>query len=117
MRSPLCLAALACLGLACATLPFPHEKVTAAQASIRAAEELGADRTPAAAPFLRLARSEAQQASTMLRSGSSKKLEDVTILLERSRADAELAIALAKEAAIRTDAERIAAQARELQSR
>lgn len=92
---------------ACATT-VPAERMASAQAAIRAANEVGADRTPTAALHLQYAREEFSQAQQLSARGESDRAR---ALLARSEADAELSLALAREAGSRSDVRAAEAQA------
>lgn len=66
-----------------------------ASAALRAAQEVGAEQTPQAAYHLELAREQMRTAEVLIQSG---KMEDAGRVLMRAKADAELAIALSREA-------------------
>ncbi len=76
----------------CATAPLRTEASTS---GIRAAEEVGAPAVPKAALHLQLAREELQRAKDLSAKGEP---EQAASLLRRSEADAELAVALSREA-------------------
>jgi len=79
---------------ACATMPPPTAKVATAAAAIRAAQELRAVDTPDAQLRLQYAQDEYQAAQKQIEAGDEEKAER---LLDRSAADAELAVAIAKQ--------------------
>lgn len=86
----------ACLfGLACGGAAVPTEKLTAAESSMRAAEEVGAKSVPKAELHLKLAEEQVAQARKLSEDGENER---AARLLSRARADAELAVALAKDA-------------------
>jgi hypothetical protein len=99
LRIPALIAVLF-LSASCATTNVPDEKAETSSASIRAAEEVGATRTPAAALHLQLAKEEFEYAQHL---PADKAHADR--LMRRAQADAELALALA-----RTDTDKAAAQ-------
>lgn len=81
------------LGASCAsTSSAPSEKSESSSASIRAAEEVGANHTPSAALHLQLAKEQFEQARQL----ASSDKEHSERLLQRAQADAELALALAR---------------------
>lgn len=86
----------------CASAPPPVEKMQASQAAIRAAEELGATRVPQAALHLQLAKEQSEAAKQALEQSDKPRAEG---LLMRAEADAELALALARESNARADAQ------------
>lgn len=81
------------LGAGCAVAPLHSEASTS---GIRAAEEVGAPRVPGAALHLQLAKEELQHAKDLSADG---KASEASSQLQRSEADAELAVALSREAA------------------
>jgi hypothetical protein len=89
-----------------------NEKVAATDSSIRAAEELGAPRVPQAALHLQLAKEENDRAEEFVKQGDTKHAEGQ---LMRAQADAELALALAREAPMQVEAQQEADKARALQ--
>lgn len=95
-------AALLALGTACAAVQVaPSSGVIASQASIRAAEEVGAGKDPRAALHLRLAKEQYAFAQRLLQEGEE---DHARVVLMRSDADAELALALAKRGVARANA-------------
>jgi hypothetical protein len=86
---------LGALGVvACASNPVPPAKVTDTQASISAAEAVGASNNPRAALHMKLAREQLQQGEALLRDGEE---EEARLVIDRARMDAELAMALTRE--------------------
>jgi hypothetical protein len=79
-------------GGACATSAVVNNTDGPA-AAIRAAEEVGATKVPAASLHLQLAKEQLARAQTM--TGASDRTR-AALLLERSQADAELALALTR---------------------
>jgi hypothetical protein len=98
--TPACL--IACLSVACATMPPPQDRLIASQSAIKAAEEVGANSVPAAALHLQLAREQTEQAEKFIAQGANHRAE---FSLLRADADAELALALAREAPARARAQ------------
>jgi hypothetical protein len=98
--------------LRCASTPVFTEKLAATEAPIRAAEELGATRVPQAALQLKLAQDEMEVAKQFLKDGNKQRAD---WLLLRAQADAELAVALAKEAPLEAEAKNATEQVRALQ--
>jgi hypothetical protein len=96
----------------CATVPKPTEQAISSQAAIRAAEEVGARSTPDAALHLQLAQEQARAAETLMHEGDYKRARS---LLLRSQADAELAISLAREQEMRSEAQQVLDRLRQLQ--
>lgn len=89
-------AGIGLLAVACASGPEPTERLASAQASIRAAKEVGAANVPQAQLHAQLAEEQVTQASKLMEDGENERAE---FLLRRASADAELALALAREAA------------------
>lgn len=89
-----------------------NEKVAATDSSIRAAEEVGAPGVPQAALHLQLAKEENEHAQKFIKDGDAKHAEGQ---LMRAQADAELALALAREAPMQVEAQHEADKARALQ--
>lgn len=99
------IAALGGLGLvACASAPVPAERNAGTEASIRGAQEAGADGVPAARLHLQMAKDQEAEAARMAAAGD----ERASLVASRSRADAELALGLAKEAQVHQEATRAA---------
>jgi hypothetical protein len=88
------------LGIGCASSPVPTEQLASAQASVRAAQELGATRVPRANLHLRLAQNQVERARQLSKDGDNDRAR---IVLTRANADAELAVALTREAAVYQD--------------
>lgn len=90
---------------ACGSAAVPAGKLTNTQGTIRAAEEVGAERTPQAALHLKLARDQLAQAERLIREGDTEEAE---LVLNQAQADADLAVAHSHE----TNAKREAQEAR-----
>jgi hypothetical protein len=102
--------ALACTAsIGCASRPLPTARVGSAEAAVRAAREVGADGVPVAAMHLRVAQDELARGHALVHDGEYEQAE---WMLVRSEADAELALALAREARQRAAADEIAARVR-----
>ncbi len=97
----------------CATA-VPPEKISAADASIRAAEELGAPKVPQAALHLQLAKEETGHAQKLIQDGDPTRAAGI---LSRAQADAELAVAEAREAPMKEEAQHEIDKARALQQK
>ena len=80
---------------ACAGSPKPMSKMVDAQAALRAADEVGADKVPQGQLRMQLAREELQRADRLLKDGENERAAGA---LERAKADAEVAIALTRQA-------------------
>jgi hypothetical protein len=81
-----------------------------AQAAYRAAKEAGAEQDPQAQLHLKLAEEQFAKAKTLLDQEENRRAD---FLLIRSKADAELALAIAEERESREAAERARTQATE----
>jgi len=92
---------------ACASYPAPTERMARSQSAVRAAEEVGGQSDPHAALYLQLAQEELAQAKQLMNDGDNRRAD---YLLLRSDADAELAIALTRSAAVRIEADRAIAE-------
>ena len=101
MMKHIAMASLAVLGLAgCATVMIPPASLERSEASIRGAEEVGALGVPAAKLHLQLAKDQTETAKKMAASGD----ERAELVLARAESDSELALVLAREASVHTDA-------------
>jgi hypothetical protein len=90
--------------MGCASFPPPTETMAEAIASVRGAEEVGAEQVPVAALQLQLAREEIAKARKLMAEGEH---EPAYYEAMRAAHDAELAIALVRE----TEARNVAKQA------
>jgi hypothetical protein len=88
----------------CATTSSP-ESMEKSAATIRAAQEVGSSSVPKAALHVQLAREQSAHAKELLKSGGSDDRKQAESLFARAQADADLALALARE-----DVDRDAAQ-------
>ncbi len=101
-------------GFGCATAPLAPEKLASSQAAIRSANEVGAGELPQAELHVRLAQEQLAQAKQLQKEGEDERAE---LFLQRSAADAELAIILAREAAAKEEAAKAKAALIELQGK
>ena len=83
------------IAIACGGAPQPTERLASAQAAVRAAKEVGADNVPQAQLHTKLAEEQVIQANKLIEEGENERAE---MILRRATADAELAVALAREA-------------------
>ena len=74
---------------------MPHDALSAAQADVKGAEVGGATENPKAALHVKLAKDQIELAQKQINDGDN---EEALRTLNRAQADAELALALAKEA-------------------
>jgi hypothetical protein len=91
-----------------ASYPPPHDHLASAIAASRGAEEAGARRIPRAALHLKLAEEEIAQVRTMMENGENQRADSMS---QRAAADAELALALARENAALERSKEAAARA------
>ena len=89
------LAPAAFILLACGSSPPPTHELTQAQGAVRAAEEIGTEDHPQAALYLKRAQDGIQRALVLI---DDKRHDDARWELTKAEVDAELAIALAREA-------------------
>ena len=78
----------------CAGFPLPTQRMADAESARRTAVELGATTQPASALHVKLAEEEIAQAKKRISAGDNREADS---LLIRSKADSELALALANE--------------------
>jgi len=91
------------LGLACSACGGaapPDQRLTESQAAVRAAQEVGAERVPQSALHLKLAQEQVDKGRRLMNEGDN---EEANLMLQRAQADAELAIALAREESMRQE--------------
>ena len=86
-----------------ATFPPPTQRMADAQSAERSATELGANNVPAAKLSLKLAHGQIAQAQRDMTNGENERADS---LLIRAKADAELAIAQAREQGARVAGQR-----------
>lgn len=94
MRSTF-LAGLALVAMGCASHPAPTDQVASSLAAVRGAEEAGARDVPEAALHMKLAEEQIEQAKKLMEDDDNQRAEDLAL---RAYQDAELAVALAREA-------------------
>jgi hypothetical protein len=99
------------LSASCAGAPPPHAKVASSEAAVRSAEELGARTVPQAGLYLELAQKELDQGKALMRDGKNREAAESLV---KSQADAEVALALARESRTRTAAEQAKARVQAL---
>ncbi|HET9959705.1 MAG TPA: DUF4398 domain-containing protein [Polyangiaceae bacterium] len=90
------------LMLGCASHPPPSDHLASAIAATRGAQEAGAPRVPKAALQLKLAEEQIAEARKMMSNGDNERADYMTL---RAYNDAELALALTREAAANKRAE------------
>jgi len=94
---------------ACASFPPPTQRLADAEAAGRSAREVGADGQPVAKLEVKLADEEIAQAKALMANGDNRRADFV---LMRARADAELALALAREQHANAEIQRAIEQSR-----
>ena len=77
-----------------ASMPAPTQHMADAEAASRSAREVGADSQPAAKLQVKLADEQIAEAKTLIANGDNDR---ASYVLLRARADAELALSLARE--------------------
>jgi pyridoxal biosynthesis lyase PdxS len=96
MRTLLGVLGLIGLGAAgCASHPAPTEQLASSLAAVRGAEEVGARNVPEAALHVKLAEEQIERAKKLMSDDENRKAEDLAV---RAYQDAELALAIAREA-------------------
>lgn len=104
----------AALASACAAaLPVPNARLAASEASYRGAQEAGADGAPQAKLALKLAQDEIVKGKQLM---AQEKNGAAARVLDQAKADAELAIGLARQAKAEWEAEQSLEQIKALQS-
>lgn len=98
------------LAAGCGSAPLKTDRSTS---GIRAAEEVGAKEVPRAALHLQLAREGLAKAEKLSKDGEP---EQARSMLMRAEADAELAVALSRESADKSEAEAAIEKVRQLRS-
>jgi hypothetical protein len=115
MRKTLLAVALGVLVSGCAAkrvaADAPTERLAEAQAAIRAAEQSGAGRVPEAATYLGFAQQQLVEAERLMNEGRHDAAE---LQLRQASADAQLALAVAREVPLEHEARRLTEQANAL---
>jgi Domain of unknown function (DUF4398) len=109
VRRPALLMGVACVLTACASFPVPTQRMADAESAHRSAIELGANTQPAAQLHVKLAEEQMAQAKTRMTNGDNRQADS---LLIRSKADSELAVALARENGAQVDTKRAVDQSK-----
>jgi hypothetical protein len=97
----------------CATMQLPADRLQSSEASIRSAQELGAENIPAARLHLQLAKDQTAAARSLAAEGDERAL----LVLARAEADAELALGLARQLGVHTEAVRATADLEAVRAR
>ncbi len=103
------LAACACGGAA-----VPHDQMTAAEASVSAAEAGGAGEVPKAALHGKKAKDQIAEAKKLIEQGENEMAE---WSLQRASSDATLALSLAREESLKAEAAKAVAEVEDLKSK
>jgi hypothetical protein len=90
-----------------ASIPAPTQPMADAESASRSAREVGADGQPAAKLQVKLADEQIAEAKTLIANGENER---ASYVLLRARADAELALALAREQNALVDKQKAAEQ-------
>jgi len=93
----------------CASFPPPAQRMADAESAHRSALELGAANQPAAQLHVKLAEEQMVKAKSLMADGENREADS---LLIRSKADSELALALAREQGATVEVQRATAQAK-----
>jgi len=102
-RKAFCAALAAACAVGCASsYPPPTQRMAETLATMRGAEEVGANGNPQGQLHLRLAQEELQNAKLLADNGDNRRADFVLV---RAKADADLALAEAREAKAVTDAQ------------
>jgi hypothetical protein len=109
LSSVLAFAAVACGGAA-----VPQQELTSAKAAVAGAEVGGAAENPKAALHLQLAKQQIAEAEKLIEEGDN---EEAARVITRAQADADLALALAKENKAKLDAQNAKEQLERLQKK
>lgn len=109
---PLCMV-LGVAGTACGSAP-PREALTAAEASVRAAEVGGADETPKASLYLKHARDQVAAARALIEDGDNDR---AAMTLDRALVDAEVALAQARREKAKAEAQEVIDEVEQLKQR
>ena len=96
---------------ACAGAPVPTTRLATSRSAVQVAEQAGGEMTPGASQRLALARSELGAAEELLKRGENREAE---LVLVRAQVDAEVSLAMTREAVQLRAAEHIADQSRRL---
>jgi hypothetical protein len=100
--------------LGCGGAAIPQDRLTAAEAAVRAAEVGGAPENPKAALHLKYARDQIAEAKKLIEDDENEK---AGALLDRANVDAELALSLARVENARAEAKAALDEVKELRER
>jgi len=105
----ICLAATACGGAA-----IPQDQLASSQAAIRAAEVGGAPADPQASLLVKKSKDQVAEAKKLIEDGDNER---AAMVLMRAESDAELALVLAQEITMRTQAQAARKEVEDLRQR
>ena len=103
----------ALLMAACGGAAAPTQKLASAKASVRGAEEVGAEQNPRAALHLKMARDQVAKAERLI---AADDYESAALTLNQAQADADLALAMTREEKERQLAQQARMRIEELRS-
>jgi hypothetical protein len=101
------------LWASCASVPPPTAELAQSERTIQTAAAEGAQKVPAATLYLQYAEAEVGRAKELI---AAKKNERAASLLVRAQADADMAFALARDAAIQNETQRVREEIQALQT-
>jgi Domain of unknown function (DUF4398) len=104
----------AILGGCGSNFPEPKDAMAQSEAAVRGASEVGAEKVPEASLQLKFARDEIQEAKKLIDAGDNKR---AAFVLQRAKADAELALMMAKTATTQSEARQAQEQIGELKKK
>lgn len=113
LKKPLGVVATSLLVAACGSGPIPQAKVVEAKSSVSAAEAVGAQDEPKASLHLKMATDAIVEAERLI---ADKKNDEAAAALDRAKLDADLALAMTREAQTKTSAEEAAKRVSELRA-
>ena len=99
---------------ACGGAAVPHDQLSAAKASVRAAEVGGAQDVPKASLHVKKAQDQINEANKLIEEGENEK---AAWALQRAAIDADLALAYARETALQAEAAKAVADVEALKKR
>lgn len=114
LRTGLLAAVIAAPLAACGGTPKPEARMASSEGAIRGAQEAGAQAVPQATLYLQLAQEEREKALQLVKDEENHRAE---MMLARSEADAELAVALARAAHATHEAQEATEQVQELKGK
>ncbi|MEP6859064.1 MAG: DUF4398 domain-containing protein [Deltaproteobacteria bacterium] len=99
---------------ACGGTPKPEARMASSEGAIRGAQEAGAQAVPQATLYLQLAQEEREKALQLVKDDENHR---ASMMLARSEADAELAVALARAAHATHEAQDATEQVQDLKEK